>query len=333
MHSYLTRSPKQYVRSRWFGALTALLFCVTALAEEPQLLFQQPELDDLKSHFHVPRAARRQAPPSEGFDMLLWQPNPYQVDGQLTPVDWNAGDKTGLYPPNPLQSHQLGFRNVAGSTVAQAYRGAVGAYINSADLPKDTHKYKMMITPQFRAPPNARARPYAQQDRAVVVSLDLQVPTAADGHNQGSNTYVAADLQFIDQTSQSKISYGCTLFFNGRPNSKENIKFDEDSQSIMINGPVVPGSARLTILPQSAERAATPWRGWRTFRFAITEANFRTALTQLKAAYPESKASSNPADYAFSQFHLNAELHFETAPAQLGWSMQNAKITVERAPR
>ncbi len=41
--------------------------------------------------------------------------------------------------------------------------------------------------------------------------------------------------------------------------------------------------------------------------------------------------SVNPADYAFVKFHLNAELHFKNAPAELGWSMRQARIIVEDA--
>jgi hypothetical protein len=41
--------------------------------------------------------------------------------------------------------------------------------------------------------------------------------------------------------------------------------------------------------------------------------------------------SVNPADYAFVKFHLNAELHFQAAPAELGWSMHHAGVIVEDA--
>ncbi len=43
------------------------------------------------------------------------------------------------------------------------------------------------------------------------------------------------------------------------------------------------------------------------------------------------KASVKPEDYSFVQFHLNAELHFNNARAQLGWSMRHAIIVVENA--
>jgi hypothetical protein len=71
-----------------------------------------------------------------------------------------------------------------------------------------------------------------------------------------------------------------------------------------------------------------PWTGWRPFRFAITQSNFQAALRALKEKYPDFSGSSDPADYEFVAWHLNAELKYASGPAELGWSMRRAAIAL-----
>ena len=70
------------------------------------------------------------------------------------------------------------------------------------------------------------------------------------------------------------------------------------------------------------------WSGWRLFKFAITQENFKTALRSLKDKEPTFHGSDNPADYALVEWHLNAELTFATGPAKLGWSLKGAELAV-----
>jgi hypothetical protein len=238
-----------------------------------------------------------------------------------------VGDKTGFYPRAP-EKHQLGFTNRDGSTTVQAEGGVVGAYLNPRDLPSSSDFGKIMITPQYRWSPDTAPTPFSAPAQTVVVSLQLQVPTASDIHKSGSYAYVLADLQFTDPAG-SKISYGATLFFNGHGDTKANIGFDEPSNNIMANSPVDTNSQWLSVMPGSATFTGTPWRGWRLFRYKITNSNFRAALAAIKQQYPASKASMEPADYRLTQFHLNAEINHANGPAELGWSMQKARISLE----
>jgi hypothetical protein len=305
----------------------------SARANEPaEVLFEQPSLDGVAGNFVVPPAVHR--PPPDGvFHMVLWQPNPNRSDGMLVPMDWNAGDKTGFYPGAPVAKHQAGYRNEAGISALQIDGDTVGAYIKSADLPEGSHLYKMMMTPELSVAPAAQVHPFAQPERAILVSLELQVPTASDAHNEGSETYVDADLMFVDRNRGTKISYGCNLFFNGHPNIPPggHIRLDEDSQNMMVNSRVGPQDNWVTLARGSAVSQGVPWTGWKTFQFAITEKNFIEALTAYSRQDSGAKISVNPADYAFAKFHLNAELHFKNAPAELGWSMRHARIIVEDA--
>jgi len=317
-------------------ALTAALvgcfssFSVALADAFSGVLFEQPSLNGVEGNFIVPRAEHIR-PPAGAFHMILWQPNPNRSDGMLVPTDWKAGEKTGFYPAPPVDKHQAGYRNAPGSSTVQIDGDTVGAYINSADLSGGSHKFKMMMTPEMSMVAPAQAHPFAQAGRAILVSLELQVPTAVDAHNAGSETYVSADLMFVDPSRGTKISYGCNLFFNGHPHREPggHIRLDEDSQNMMINSVVGLQNTWLTTEPRSAVSQSAPWRGWKLFRFAITEKNFVDALNALNQRGAAGKASVNPGDYAFAKFHLNAELHFRTSAAELGWSMRHAKVMIE----
>jgi hypothetical protein len=295
-------------------------------------LFEQSSLDGATGNYLVPLAgAGAHRPPSNGvFHIILWQPNPNRSDGMLVPTGWSAGDKTGFYPSAPVEKHQAGFRDASGASTLQIDGDVVGAYLNSADLPAGSHGYKMMMTPEMSIEPGAQVHPFAKPGRAVVVTLDLQVPVAADGHNSGSRTYVSADLLMVDSNSGTKISYGCNLFFNGHPQREPigHIRLDEDSHSMMINSVVGLHNPWLTAESGSAINQSTPWKGWKTFKFAITERDFIQALHDFSQQYPGAKTSFSPADYTFAKFHLNAELTFQSAPAELGWSMRHVKIEI-----
>jgi len=305
-------------------------FSVAQAYAPSDVLFEQRSLDGVEGNYTVPLAEHR-PPPTGVFHMILWQPNPNRPDGMLVPTAWKAGDKTGFYPSAPIDKHQAGFRDAPGVSTLQIDGDTVGAFVNSADLPEGSHNFKMMMTPEMSVAPAAQIHPFAQSGRAILVSLELQVPTAVDAHNEGSTTYVSADLMFVDGNRGTRISYGCNLFFNGHPHRKPggHIRLDEDSHNMMINSVVGLDSGWLVTQPGSAVSQSAPWRGWKTFRFAITEKNFVDALTAYNKQDAMAKASMNPGDYAFAKFHLNAELHFRTSAAELGWSMRHATVVIE----
>jgi hypothetical protein len=317
--------------SRFLFAALVFWSSTGADASAPsESLFEQSPLDSVDGNYLVPLALHR--PPSDGaFHMILWQPNPNRSDGMLVHTTWNAGDKTGFYPSEPREKHQAAFRDAPGASTLQIDGGVVGAYLNSADLTTGSKGYKMMMTPEMSIPPGAQEHPFAKPGRAIEVTLDLQVPVAVDGHDAGSRTYVSADILLVDSKSGTKISYGCNMFFNGHPQREPigHIRLDEPSNSMMINSVVgLRNNPWLTTEASSATNQSTPWKGWKTFKFAITESDFLRALQDFSQKYPRANASTSPVDYSFAKFHLNAELTFQSAAAQLGWSMRHAKVDV-----
>lgn len=300
-------------------------------AQAPKVLFEQGAVDDLARSFLVP-GADPQHPnpvPTDRLVLVLWQPNPKRSDGTLVPTSWAAGDKTGFYPTPPLE-HQLGFEDRPGTTTVEAQGGVVGAYLNSQEVSPATDFPSLMITPAFRWSDASAARPFSDPAQALLVSLELQVPTASDADRPGSRAYVVANLEFMDRVSGTKLSYGSELFFNGQSDSNSmNIGFDPGSRSIMIYGPDDDGSPILLRVPGSDHFTATPWRGWRTFSYAITGRAFSFALDRIRDRYPNANASQDPADYRLTMFHLNAEVQDYGGPAELGWSMRNARIVLQ----
>jgi hypothetical protein len=300
-------------------------------AQAPKVLFEQAAVDDLARSFLVPLAdpLHPNPPPADRLVLVLWQPNPKRSDGTLVPTSWTAGDNTGFYP-TPLLEHQLGFEDRYGTTTVQAQGGVVGAYLNAQEVSPATDFGKLMIAPAFRWSDVSAARPFSDPAQALSVSLELQVPTASDAHRPGSLAYIVSELEFTDRVSGTKLSYGSGLFGNGYPDSNSvDIRFDAESQTIMINALDDDGSPTLLRVPGSDHFTGTPWRGWRRFSYAITGRAFRFALDRVRDRYPNANASQDPADYQLTMFALNAEVQHSGGPAELGWSMRNARIVLQ----
>ena len=301
------------------------------------IIFEQPTLAGIAGNFHVP-LAEHGYPTQKAFNLILWQPNPGRPDGELIPSNWRVGDMTGFYPVRALPGHQAAFRDEAGASTVQIEGETVGAYLNSHDISHGPRGDKMMITPEFRPAKSQRTCPFARPGAAIVESLDLQIPTARDLDKKGNFTYVTADLEFEDIQTLTRISYGITLFHHGgvtrNPPAAKWLKehevknFDAPSHSFQVGDPLALGSDVVTLLARSALYQTEPWRGWRSFDFAITQENFWTALQALKERGPGFGASQHPADYALTEWHLNAELTYGTGPADLGWSMRRARVAL-----
>lgn len=301
------------------------------------ILFEQPFLTGIAGNFHVPIAEHRY-PSDKPFNLILWQPNPNEPDGQLVATSWPAGDMTGFYPEGKLAEHQAAFRDAPGASTVQIEGGTVGVYLNSRDLSHGSNANLMMITPAFRLPKARDAYPFVHPGVAIVESLDLQIPVAKDLDRKGNLTYVVADLEFEDRQSRARISYNITLFRHTpapgtQPTQEwlqrtEVVAYDAPTHSFIIGNPLTLGSRVVTPLTRSSLFQTQPWTGWRSFRFAVTQDNFKTNLLSLNKRAPAFGASENPADYILNGWHLNAEIVFATGPAELGWSMRKARVAL-----
>jgi hypothetical protein len=250
----------------------------------------------------------------------LWQPNPDLSNGQLVPTVWDAGAQTGFTPSSPLSATQLGFQNKVGTSTAQMGSDVVGAYLNSADLPSSTPGQKMMITPQFIFESGSEPMPFASSNSTLSGSMDLQIPTAV-----GADTYVVADLLFVGPNGV-RVSYGVEIFHNGEASSRVGSGYDAPSNSYMLNSPLGIDQRFVTQVQGSAAWTGTPWLGWQTFQWSISEAQFVAALNYLVTEFPGKVQSTDPTQYALAEVHLNAEFHYQPAPAELGWSMHGWKV-------
>jgi hypothetical protein len=312
-------------------ALTALAGCGGSSASSipssnspgTTILFQQPQESGIAGNLFVPPATDT-PPPTGVFGLVLWQPNPNTADGQLVPTSWDAGSVTGFTPSSPSTA-QLGFQNQAGTSTAQMEGGTVGAYINSANLPGSPAGQKMMITPQFVFASGSQPVPFSNSNSVLSSSMDLQIPTAV-----GNDTYVVADFLFKGPNGV-RISYGVKIFNNGNANKVLGSRYDQDSNSYLLNSALGGDQQFVTQVQGSASTTGTPWLGWQHYEWSISQAQFVAALNYLVAEFPGAVQSTDPTAYVLAEVHLNAEFHFQPDPAELGWSMSGWTVSVARS--
>lgn len=271
------------------------------------ILFEQPLVERIADHFQQPLATGKPVPTGE-FCLVLWQADTLTENGLLVPSTTSFSDITGFQPNNPALA-QLAFYAPGRYSVAQAEGSCVGAYLNSADIYDPIVGQKMMITPQyiFPGPP----RPFAQG--SLVGGLNLQVPVAV-----GKDTYVVLDHQF-EGPQDERLSFGVILFHNGGLSAEPTTGYDEPSHSFMFNSALGKTTYVTDITGSAADQ---PWVGLMPFAYSIHPLQFSAALDALKLA-------TDPAEWRLLSVHLNAEFHFNPAPARLGWSMANLRVGVQ----
>jgi hypothetical protein len=262
------------------------------------------------------------SPTTGQFEMILWQPNPTSSDGQLVPTTWDAASQTGFNPGATPASAQLSFQNKPGSSTAQMDGDTVGAYLNSADLPGSPVNEKMMITPQFIWNTGSQPVPFSSSSAVLSGAMDLQIPTAV-----GDSTYIASDFLFAGPGGVH-ISYAVKIFSNGHTTPVLGGVYNLDSNCYQLNSPLGVDQRFVTQAPGSGSATGTPWLGWRHFQYTISETQFVAALNYLAAENPGVIQSTDPTKYSLLAVHLNAEFHFQPAPAELGWSMRNWQVSV-----
>ncbi len=140
-------------------------------------------------------------------------------------------------------------------------------------------------------------------------------------------------LLLEDSQRGVKISYVVGMFSRrstGNPRKViQHIAHDGPTKRWMIQCNLVPGNSWVDMGKGSEVFQTAPWRGWRHFSCSVTHANVLAALKALEEQQPEAICSRAPAHYQLKSFHLNAEITFETAPAEMGWSMRRALLTLE----
>jgi hypothetical protein len=284
-------------------------------------LFDQPLESGIARNMFVAHVTKAGMPKGI-FDLVLLQPNPF-TSGYLVPTSWDAGAKTGFVPTSPSIA-QLGFRNQVGTSTAQMEGDTVGAYLNSRDLPTTLSNQLMMISPQYIWPSGSTPVPFASSGSVLNGEMDLQVPTAV-----GKKTYVSADLSFLDANGL-RISYSVVLFHNGMNTGSLPIStnFNAAEHIYILDAPLKAGQQFLSLVNGSASATGAPWAGFRHFQWTISQAQFVAALKYLETKFPGKITSTDPTQYELVEVHLNAEMNYSPAPAELGWSMRGLKLWV-----
>jgi hypothetical protein len=181
----------------------------------------------------------------------------------------------------------------------------------------------MMISPQYIFPSGTTPVPFASSGSVLNGEMDLQIPTAV-----GKKTYVAADLSFLDANG-ARISLSVVLFHNGITGSLPiSANFNAAENIYILDAPLKAGQQFLSLVAGSESITGTPWVGWRHFQWTIDQAQFVAALKYLVEKFPGKITSTDPTQYALVEVHLNAEMNYSPAPAELGWSMRGLTLWV-----
>jgi len=285
-----------------------------------QMPFDQPLENGIANGLLVPPATGKGVPKGQ-FELILWQVDHYTSNGLPVPTAWDAGSQTGFTPLSPSTA-QLGFQNKSGTSTAQMEGDAVGAYLNSRDMPTSTTSQKMMITPEYRFAAGSIPVPFASSTSILASSMELQIPVAL-----GKQTYVNADLLFIGPNGEH-VSYGIKLFHNGVNKPTTSTGYDVPTNGYILDTPLGSDPQYVTKASTSASSTGTPWLGWQHFEWSISQSQFVAALLQLAATFPGKIQSTDPTQYILTEVHLNAEMHFLSSPAELGWSMRDWKVWI-----
>jgi hypothetical protein len=323
-NSYVRRRPEQ----RRFSTL--VLKCVLATiaislspseaAQDNVTLFSQPLDAEIAGNFCV-----RCHFPVGHFNLVQWESNPNTADGRDVPTSWDLSVKTGFRPKGDLRHAQVAFIDRLGSSGAQMQGGTVGAYLDSQDFPNGAPSSKFIITPNITFSPQTKLFRSGEPTR-IIVSFDLQVPTAEDHGLAKSAAYVVSDLKFTDISSGISLYVNDAVFRN-RPRDKSDFVFFDPDTKIAVAFGNGDGLSRFSDLSDhSAYLQVEPWVGWRHFSYSIGQENFRAALDAVAWKYPNFRLSKRPEDWSLTEWHLNAEILFDAAPAKLGWSMRKAAI-------
>lgn len=306
-----------------------------------RLIFEQPEvgIGDIEGRVFV-----KERRPVERWFMISWQESPFIEGGKpFVPVDWDPVEKTGFSIPGNRALNQRGYRNEAGTTMCQIYGGTVGAYLNSANLSIDgsddmgnplpgSGGYKQGFFPSYHFSDEEPIYLWREQNSRIEISLELQIPTAECAEKKGSLSYTNPLLLLVDPRTNIKISWGPMLFskrsHGDHTKPLQNIALDVPSNSWMIRDRLVTGASYLEPAPGSALFQNVPWRGFKRFAWTVSRYHVEKALKAMHEQEPGLQMSLDPGDYYLAHFHLNAETHYQTAPAELGWSMRNLRIVL-----
>lgn len=292
-------------------------------ADKPQattMIFQQPTLTGIADNWYVANVSTGGLPQGV-FTLVAWNPNIHDKSGEYVASTWDAAADTGFTPSN-LSEAQLSMQNKTGSTTAQIEGNIVGAYINAKDLKAPAVNQQMMISPQYIFPVGQQPKIYTGTTSVLSSSMQLQIPVAS-----GGDTFASVDLLFVDPNGV-RLSFAVKLFDYGHLPNQLGTNFDTATDTFLFNCPLGGEPDYITQSPGSANGTGTPWVGWQTFAWSISESQFAAAIKYMQTQYPGQIPTTNPRKWVLDEIHLNAQFTVLETPTVLGWSMSGWQVSV-----
>lgn len=327
-------------------SLAPTLVPAAALAQTPQVWFSQPQAT-LAGNF----LGHKPGKPGV-FQVTQFQPNPNTADHGDVPVDWDMSGVTGLVAPPPLAAIEAGTVNRAGATGVQMAGDTIGISLNSLEFSgPGSNLSSLGVMPNYTFA-DLLHKPFAIPGATLVFSIDMQVPTyhvtqPASGSGYHGHGFIGMDLRFVDTTHPKSLPITlCVNAFAPHPATPERIGYTAEGKGrILMHTSLLPGNQFITVVPDTAPRQQAPWRGFKTFAVGFTAANLQAGLAAIRqelallnsVGLQANDYSSNPADYALQEVHLNSEIDFIDPPpaiynggsVQMGLSERHMKVVVQ----
>jgi hypothetical protein len=319
--SRLTKPGMATLRSVVVGIGVLLITCWATYAIAEDLLFKQPSLTKIEGNFCV-----RCAVDPGRFHITQWESSPTTTNGGDLASAQNMESYTGLPAPPVAGKSQVSVSNKPGASGAQVSGEAVGAFIKSSDLAPDTPEQKFIITPSIEFNPPVKVFMHPSPTDGLVVSFDLQVPSATDQGKPRSSSYVVSDLMFRNRDTGTRIYVNTIVFKNNTPQPRDSSFFDGPTSTAAAVGPITGNTEFARVEPTSQPYQSRPWTGWKHFSYAVSGESLKKAIVSVNRHYGSLDLSGETASWDLISWHLNAEVLFGDGPAELGWSLRRASI-------
>jgi hypothetical protein len=300
---------------------------LVASSNDLSTLFQQPSGSDIANSLFVGINS-----PNGQFGIVQWPANP--VGRGDVPVTWNVGDFTGFYPTD-LASSQRGVSSTYGTTAVQEEAGTIGILIDSNSLKtaKMGSGTLLPVLAQENFTPANQPVPFADPTKALVYSLDAQIPTA-QADNVTAFAYATMYFDFHDTASGLNFWLGAQVFDSrGASMAHEMVNYDGSTHQAIVASVVGIDGHYATAVAGSSGFQSTPWTGYKHFDFAVTATDMSNAIASVKARFPQQYAalSSDPSHFTISEFNFNPEIAYYGGAGEIGVSFKNINIQLEDA--
>lgn len=257
--------------------------------------------------------------------LILWGQG---SNAASTPISWQVGKFTGVYPAKPYTNYQRGKTNEYNQTAVQSYRDAIGIF-NAPPSSLTTQSKLVPIILQYEYPVGAGPRPWKQATSELRTAMELNIPSVSV--SGGAVGYVQASLAIHDTiTPGAKPFWVQVSAFDTRNSFPESVDMDTcagcTNLAMVISG-FRNGTQYTHIVSGSAVSNGSSWLGFRKYEFGINRSELEKMIQGVKRFSQYANISANPSDYEILLVGVLNEIYYPAgSSAHVGSSIRNLKM-------